>query len=1490
MSAGRRRLLKWLLVPLGLLLLALLVFWLVLTSDTGEQWLRRQVLLAVNDSVQGKLEAEQLHLGVGGQIVLENVKLYTPEGERVVEIARVVATPNYWALVGKRVVLRSARVESPRLYLKQDERGLNLSRAIEARVPSSDGESKLTLDVRSLQLEQGFVDYLQPAARYTLEQVRLSGAAMLALPKIALSGALHLEAKVTSPWVDALKLDLRAFTEKSGEVMLEAVASTSDSRIKGSLALNAFRIDLQDLLVSPRLVRAFAPDFKLRVPIEVKGSGSRTALDLLLTAGSARVTLKGNLHQGTLVDEAQLDAFGINLAELLEGGRPSQLSAHLKGRLNDARIGTLDGEVKGEASWNEDGKSIATAQVDATAVKGTVEIKALSAKLPGARVALKGEGSGEAIAVTGNAEATDLSAVARTVGELTGSAPPALSGSGAVAIIARGPLLHPWMSIDGSFKQLQIESLFLSQLQVDAQLADIRRPLEATGTLKAKRLQVGQTVLEDLRADVVTEGRHLQARLSTQGTQTLALSASADGTLDSDGGGVMLNALTIDYPNAHWQLEHPAGLGWRAGDFTVDAFGLTSRDQRLSVSGGIRAEQLEATAALENFDLRYVPPALLPQGLGLVGRVDASVHATGRLPKAAADFELGWHEGAVKGLQEIAVALHGHLDSEAAAGSFSASTAVGVAIGNFDLPLKKEKPARPMRLNVYADKLELGRAAAAFDAVLPVDGTVDLQLEVEGTFENPKPMLRAESANLRWCRGPCTAGEAENAEGALSFDRVTVSLSEDAEQHPVSQLAVTALGGLTQLNATVPMSLGRLIERVRAGTPISKIPLELQVQADALDLVAVSAAAQLQVPLEGKLTVQAKSSGTLAMPDLELRATANDFHAEALEPAQLTTTVKTNREESRVDLEVKRSDKTLLVSRARLGGPLETLWNEEQLTRTGLVADAELGPLQLADVWHPESGESPPPSGVLRAQVSAKGTLAAPRASMRGTLEKLNIGKVALGQANLAWDYENAKHVFGTAITSGGAFKARGELGLDVSLPAIRRGLEIAKAPLDATLSSDRFDLTFLSGIHPMLRTLGGVLKTDAQLKGPLGDPTLVGSVEWNQGRLGLAGFGEYRDLHLLLTGDAKGYQLRDLVASAGGGRVTFVGQAVRSRPGVFTLTAQSNLNKFPVITDDQLLAIATLDFQLQGEASTKLVEITKLTIPEAHIELPDVKRKNLQELDRPGDIVLVRNGVPLVKRKKRAAGPSAPGEPTRVRLLVQAPRNVWVKSSDVNLEVGLSDDFRVEYTDRPLMFGEISVLRGRLDVIGRHFEVQKDSQVRFGGPVDQPYLNVTAVHTNEREAVTVFVSVVGHGKDFALKTSSQPPLPDSEIFTLLTTGRRNLKLGGGSSISAGDAASVLGSLAASQLKTLVAKKLPLDVLSVESGKDGIQTAKVEAGTYLSDQVYLGYQLQLGADRSKAENVNALRIEYQISKSWSLEATAGDAPAGGAELVWGREY
>jgi len=349
----------------------------------------------------------------------------------------------------------------------------------------------------------------------------------------------------------------------------------------------------------------------------------------------------------------------------------------------------------------------------------------------------------------------------------------------------------------------------------------------------------------------------------------------------------------------------------------------------------------------------------------------------------------------------------------------------------------------------------------------------------------------------------------------------------------------------------------------------------------------------------------------------------------------------------------------------------------------------------------------------------------------------------------------------------------------------------------------------------------------------------------------------------------------------------------VRDRPGSFTLSGAGEMSRFPIVTDDQLLAIATARLTVAGEASPRLINIQRLAIPEAHIELPDVKRKDLQELARPPDIVLVRNGVPVKKRKKKpdAAAIQASLDATRAfRVTIDAPRNLWVKSSDLNLELGLSEGFRIDYTDRVLIYGEANVMRGRVDVLGRRFDMQKNSQVRFNGIASQPYLNVTAIHVNERENVTVYVNVIGRGKDASLRLNSQPPLPDSELLILLTTGRRTLKRGGGSSVSGADAASLLGSVVASQLKTLVAKRLPLDVLSIESGDSGIQDARLEAGVYLSDRAYVGLQLDLGADRAKGQNAVAAKLEYQLPRSWVLETTAGDAPSVGAELVWSRDF
>jgi translocation and assembly module TamB len=65
-------------------------------------------------------------------------------------------------------------------------------------------------------------------------------------------------------------------------------------------------------------------------------------------------------------------------------------------------------------------------------------------------------------------------------------------------------------------------------------------------------------------------------------------------------------------------------------------------------------------------------------------------------------------------------------------------------------------------------------------------------------------------------------------------------------------------------------------------------------------------------------------------------------------------------------------------------------------------------------------------------------------------------------------------------------------------------------------------------------------------------------------------------------------------------------------------------------------------------------------------------------------------------------------------------------------------------------------------------------------------------------------------------------------------------------------------------------------------------------GTYLTDDLYLGYTGRLGAAQQQSstrrENNNAVRLEYQFSPQWSVEGEYGDAQQGGADVIWSKDY
>jgi len=80
-----------------------------------------------------------------------------------------------------------------------------------------------------------------------------------------------------------------------------------------------------------------------------------------------------------------------------------------------------------------------------------------------------------------------------------------------------------------------------------------------------------------------------------------------------------------------------------------------------------------------------------------------------------------------------------------------------------------------------------------------------------------------------------------------------------------------------------------------------------------------------------------------------------------------------------------------------------------------------------------------------------------------------------------------------------------------------------------------------------------------------------------------------------------------------------------------------------------------------------------------------------------------------------------------------------------------------------------------------------------------------------------------------------------------------------------------------------VQDKLPLDTVSLES-------TGFHAGKYVTDKIYVGYVWRWDADATKSENADEVQVDYQITPRWIFESRYGNAQAGGASLIWSKDY
>jgi len=187
--------------------------------------------------------------------------------------------------------------------------------------------------------------------------------------------------------------------------------------------------------------------------------------------------------------------------------------------------------------------------------------------------------------------------------------------------------------------------------------------------------------------------------------------------------------------------------------------------------------------------------------------------------------------------------------------------------------------------------------------------------------------------------------------------------------------------------------------------------------------------------------------------------------------------------------------------------------------------------------------------------------------------------------------------------------------------------------------------------------------------------------------------------------------------------------------------------------------------------------------------------------------------------------------------------------------------------------YGKLTALNATFYAYGQKLVVDPGVLI-FGGPIDNPALQVTAWRRNQ--AVEAGVQLSGTMRAPIVQIVSQPQVAEGERLSWLVLGRaptdaNKADLG----LLQAAAGALLARGNSMPLDRRIAQSFGLDEVSFR-GTGELQDRVLAFGKRVSDRLYLSYEQGLGTVAS-----NLVKIDYSLSRRWSLRAETGTSSGGG---------
>lgn len=504
---------------------------------------------------------------------------------------------------------------------------------------------------------------------------------------------------------------------------------------------------------------------------------------------------------------------------------------------------------------------------------------------------------------------------------------------------------------------------------------------------------------------------------------------------------------------------------------------------------------------------------------------------------------------------------------------------------------------------------------------------------------------------------------------------------------------------------------------------------------------------------------------------------------------------------------------------------------------------------------------------------------------------------------------------------------------LEPNPPGVSGHVEAAPGQgIDLRVQSSRINLSIVQGFTDQVKNVTGTLQADVHVTGAGTDPHFQGYVDVEGGGFGLVPAGvSFSGLTTRIDLEPDGIRIPRLqILDSHGAALTIQGELAMhsTQAGAVNVTMQSTDFK---LLDNQLgkLSVDT-NLRLTGSVhkpridgdvrlTTARLEIDKILnqVSSAYSteSLPPIVSASDTTVTSSKGAVQATNEALAKGREVRAAkapeqnatAPKTPaptggiGSVLALDVHLIAPDDLIVRGNNIrpggpsamsvgNMNMTLGTNITIQKNEGGpmLLRGTATTVRGFYEFEGRRFTVDRGGTARFLGTSDiNPNIDVTATRLIPNTGVTAKIHVTGNARAPQLALSSDPPLDEADVLSLILFNQNVNDLGTGQQASLAETAGGIASgFVAQSLGQSIGKALDVDLFEITTSdpQTGESAGGVTLGKQVTDKAFVKFQQQFGQ-----RSFTQFMLNYQLAKFLRLDTEVAPETSGVANRLTERQ-